>query len=102
METLRIPFGYVRDLPPDTLNRPANWYDVPVIVDPDLKTLGQTESQYAGTVILLREPNEQVLLHELLHLICGGIGITDEDPFGHRLINRLEVALWGLGWRRTP
>ena len=101
VETLRLPFDYVRDLPPNTLNQPARIYDVPVVIDPDLDTLGRFENQYGGVVILLREPNDQVLLHEILHLACGGIGITDEDPHGHRLINKIEVALWATGWRRS-
>jgi hypothetical protein len=101
VETLHIPFDYVRDLPPNTLNRPDRWYDVPVIVKPDLETLGRFETQYAGVAIYLREPNDQVLLHEILHLICGAAGVTEASPHGHTLVNRLEVALWALGWRRS-
>lgn len=101
IETLHMPFDYVRDLPPNTLNQPARWYDVPVYLDPDLETLGKFENMYAGVGIFLREPSDQVLLHEILHLLCGEHGRSDEDPHGHRLVNRIEVALWALGWRRV-
>ena len=101
VETLRLPFDYVRDLPPDTLNQPAQFYEVPVYVDPDLETLGKFENQYASVAIFLRERNDQVLLHEILHLASAGMGRTEEDPHGHRLINRIEVALWATGWRRS-
>lgn len=84
-----------------TKNVGANHVEVEVVYDADLPTLGQHEARYGGHRITLREPDEQVLLHELLHVAlayCPGVR-TEADPYGHEVISRVEVALWETGWR---
>lgn len=70
--------------------------DLTVAVQPDLEVRGVYRSQEG--VIALREWDEQVLLHEILHAV-NLPGATSHDPDNHRTINRIEVALWESGWR---
>jgi hypothetical protein len=104
---LAIPSGYIKDA--DTgLNVGTDPIQVLVRYDPGLPTLGQTSSAPFGpsTVITLREWSEQVFLHELLHVATrpyyeGGYYQAADDPDGHQLVNRIEVALWEAGFRRS-
>lgn len=97
---LRVPLDYETD-PETGLNRGSAYAEVPVEYDPSLPRRGERRVNAFGPCpIVLREPNEQVLLHEILHVVTGGYG-TPEDPHGHRLVNRVEVALWETGWRMT-
>lgn len=86
------------------LNEGTEHIDVPIVIDPDLGPLGEAGFTYDHTrVIRLREWNEQVLLHEILHVVLDPV-ITlgaPEDPYGHNIIARVEVALWESGWRLT-
>ena len=93
--SIRLPFDYERD-EETGLNRGRAHYDVPIVYDPDLPTLGERRIHpYGDCPIVLREWNPQVLLHEMLHVLLDGYVPTSEaDPFGHRAISRVEVALW--------
>lgn len=74
--------------------------DIAVEYDPSLEKRGEYRAPpYGACAIVLREWDEQVFLHELLHVILGCPDPTDEDPYGHRTISRIEVALWETGWR---
>jgi hypothetical protein len=86
------------------LNVGADHIDVPVVIDPALAKRGETQHTYDGKRIVLREWNEQVLLHELLHVALtrvSPLNTVTEDPDDHNVIARLEVALWETGWRLT-
>ena len=98
---VRIPLDYESD-PSTGLNRGRAHVDVPVKYEPDLPTLGERRINAFGPCpIVLREPNEQVLLHEILHVILDGhVSTDDSDPHGHRAVSRVEVALWEAGYRR--
>lgn len=100
VDHLVIPLDYVHDRETQ-LNRGKAYVDVPVEYDPDLPVRGERRVQpYGPCPIVLREPNDQVLLHEILHVVIAGYGRPD-DPHEHRLVNRIEVALWETGWRMT-
>jgi hypothetical protein len=97
-----VPLDFERDLETG-LNRGRGHVVVPIEYDANLPVLGERRvNPYGPCPIVLREWNEQVLLHELLHLILGTSGATPEDPYGHRTVARVEVALWESGWRLIP
>lgn len=84
------------------LNVGVDHISVPVVIDPDLPRRGETKNTYDGLRIVLREWNEQVLLHELLHVALTRVSPLNtvvDDPFDHNVISRVEVALWETGWR---
>ena len=99
---LRVPTDRADNPGGEALNVGARYVDVQVILDPDMALRGECRHGYGGPVIALREWNEQVFLHELLHVATGYaqplIAIT-HPPHGHEVINRIEVALWETGWR---
>lgn len=100
--TFRMPTN--REDNPDgaDLNIGKSHVDVQVILDPDMDGRGECRNGYGGPVIALREWNEQVFLHELLHAITGysqPLLVTTHPPYGHEVIARVEVALWETGWR---
>lgn len=85
------------------LNTGTNHVDVQVILDPDMERKGECRVGYGGPVIALREWDEQVFLHEVLHAVLGythPLVATIYPPHGHEVISRIEVALWETGWRR--
>lgn len=107
--------GFVLRVPTDrepnddgALNRGRNYVDVQVVIQPDLDKRGEHRPGYGGSVIALREWNEQVFLHELLHAATAYSGWWIDpqrqvsDPHGHDVISRIEVALWETGWRYEP
>lgn len=98
---LKIPLN--RKPNPDglNLNVGTEHITVPVWIDPNLTRRGEYAYQYDySRVIRLREWNEQVLLHEILHAVIEPLGLgTPDDPFAHNVISRVEVALWETGWR---
>ena len=104
---LRVPLN--RELNPDgeRLNVGTDHVDVPVVVEPTLGKRGEIRydydyNGYAGRRILLREWNEQVLLHEILHVVLDPVlPVSAADPHNHNVISRIEVALWETGWRWT-
>jgi hypothetical protein len=106
---LTVPTGYETD-PATGLNTGTDLVPVLIRYDPALPTLGQTifgATHGPARVITMREWNEQVFLHELLHVAVGpyfegGYHNTLGDPHGHRLVNRVEVLLWDIGWRLAP
>ena len=72
--------------------------------DLDLPTLGLNGTEYAGGVIRLREWNERVFLHEILHVLlnrwlCKIEGAFDGKPAWEKAVQQVEDALWGMGWR---
>lgn len=84
------------------LNVGVDHIHVPVFIDPGLTQRGETQNTYSGRRIVLREWNEQVLLHELLHVALTRItpmNTVVDDPHDHNIIARIEVALWETGWR---
>lgn len=100
---LRIPLDRNRSPGADRLNEGTNHLDVAIEIDPTLDRRGEVRGlgQPFGeprVVIVLREWNEQVLLHELLHVLPLP-GATDADPHNHDVVSRVEVALWETGWR---
>lgn len=98
--SLIVPMNYRWDAD-EEINRGSAYIEVPVKYEPDLAVRGERRiNPYGDCPIVLREPNEQVLLHEILHVVIEGYGSLD-DPHAHRLINRIEVALWETGWRIT-
>ena len=104
--TIRIPTDRERrDGPITTPNTGVCYVDVQVILDPDMDVLGECRNGYGGPVIALREWNEQVFLHELLHAATAytqPLLTTTYPPHGHEVISRIEVALWETGWRWRP
>lgn len=91
---LNVPLwdGDARD---DELHAPCKAISVSVVIKPDLPILGHLLREHhwdsVETYIVLREWNEQVLLHEVLHVVIGSG--PDDDPHNHRVINAAEVAL---------
>lgn len=85
------PFGF---------NEAAATYEVPVTIDPDLKFAGMTYTEPYGPPkrIVLREWDERVLLHEVLHCLLDGFELT------HQAIATAEVGLRLAGYSRisTP
>lgn len=100
---LRVPTDRV--LPCNGLNIGTQHVEVEIRIDPTLDSLGEHQSAYGRDIIRLREWNEQVLLHELLHVAVSRSPWWHDpqrkvsDPNGHDLIARIEVALWETGWR---
>ena len=108
--SLRVPLNREPNPDGDGLNVGVEHVEVHVRIDPDCETLGKATWEYAYDhrlfpVITLREPNEQVLLHELLHIALVQVPADRltalNDPHGHDIISRIEVALWETGWRRV-
>ena len=100
--TIRVPTNRVDNPGGEALNVGTQHVDVQVILDPDMSMLGECRQGYGGPVIALREWNEQVFLHELLHVATGyaqPLIVTTHPPHGHEVISRVEVALWETGWR---
>lgn len=63
---------------------------IPVMVDPNLDHPGKSSRD----AIWVRDLGDTAaLMHELLHILLWDVGITEEDPHGHELVNDLEVAL---------
>lgn len=104
VERLRVPTDRLLPNPGERLNIGVQHVDVEVVIESGLSTLGKHESFYGGDRITLREWNEQVFLHELLHVVLDRAGLTrtDDDPHLHNIISRVEVALWETGWRLSP
>ena len=99
---LRVPLNRRLERADDTLNVGTEHIEVPVVIQPDLSRHGEYGYAYDySRVIRLREWNEQVLLHEILHVVIDPLGLADpiHDPEGHNVVARVEVALWETGWR---
>jgi len=100
--TLRVPVDRVPNDDGVALNVGTQHIDVRVIADPTMEGRGETRHGFDGPVIALREWNEQVFLHELLHVVTGyaqPLLSATHPPHGHDVISRIEVALWETGWR---
>lgn len=95
-----VPMDYENDASTG-MNRGRSYCEVPIEYDPGLPSAGMRRiNPYGPCPIVLREWNEQVFLHELLHvLLDGSVPTSNLDPHGHRTISRVEVALWESGWR---
>lgn len=97
--TLQVPLWIeTHDYQPGAMRSPKRHITVPVVLWPDLDVKGTVvrEHGYATTetFIVLQEWDEQVLLHELLHVVLGHILLTGDDPEGrHDVIGAVEVAL---------
>ena len=79
-------------------------WKIHILYDPDLPTLGLTDTEYAGGVIRLREWNERVFLHEILHVLLNRWlskieGEFDGKPAWEKAVQQVEDALWDMGWR---
>lgn len=86
--------------------------NIEVVHDPELEHRGILRSTaVCGREIALREYDERVLLHEVLHRLIHtnpdqGVGFIGE-PFPlttdeqERLVAHLERGLWEMGWRWT-
>lgn len=76
---------------------------VPIVIDPNLSTLGEAgwDNGYSisGRVIRLRQWDEQVLLHEVLHCLLDELIPYEVDGLSHKVINAVEVGLTTAGWR---
>lgn len=104
MKTLRVPLGRVSNPNGDRLNQGCEYVDVPVVIDSTLDVLGMTKrvpnNSSIDFTIILREWNEQVLLHELLHIMLDHrVPASVGDPYRHDVISAVEVGLWETGWR---
>lgn len=89
----------------DGLNHAGRIQVVPVVIDPGLEPRGEARTNPYGApqTIVLRESNEQVLLHEVLHLIVDDALGGDGDSHHHSLVTALEVGLTTAGYRlETP
>lgn len=84
--------------------------DVRVEYHPGLSVLGLMgsytyEGDFAPLVIRLREWNERVFLHELLHLLVGYPHLFETSeplpnyPLTEWMVGVIEDGLWDLGWR---
>lgn len=100
-KVLRVPLDRVLNPDGQVVNRGQDYIDVPVVIDPNLSRLGEYGYTFDyRRVIYLREWNEQVLLHELMHVVLDPLLLgTEDDPYFHNVIARVEVALWETGWR---
>jgi hypothetical protein len=91
-----------RDPRPDSdgFNQAQRIQVVPVVIDPTLEPRGEARTNPYGPpqTIVLREWNEQVLLHEVLHLIVGAVIGGNPDDHHHPLVTALEVGLTTAGW----
>lgn len=90
----------------DGWNVPTDEYTLPVRYDPAMPTRGELHQQHDFNgvwwprTILLREWDERVLLHEVLHVLLNGrVTLTEDDPDGHGVIAHVETALILAGWR---
>lgn len=110
--TVRVPLDRNRDNDGQRPNVGERHVEVRVILDPEMEKLGECRwdvPTYTGNAptIALREWNEQVFLHELLHVATGHSAWWSDpqrqinDPEGHDVISRIEVALWETGWRQA-
>lgn len=102
---LRVPGNRVSGNAVD-LNVGTEHRAVPVELDPGLDPLGECRwdvPTYTGNGprIVLREWNEQVFLHELLHVVLDPV-LPPSLDHGHDVISRVEVALWETRWRYRP
>ncbi len=99
---LRIPTNRALNSDDEALNVGVDYIDVEIRIDPNYPLRGEHIPAYGGDIIFLRESNEQVLLHEILHVALRNVPEirTEKDPHGHNIISRIEVALWETGWRR--
>lgn len=87
----------------DGMWRPKAPFDVPIVYDSTLDGPGMVENAYGHTQIILREWNEQVLLHEVLHILLGSlIPARVGDEFGHLSLTPVEASLFHAGWRFRP
>lgn len=102
LTNIRVPLDYERHGKPEELNRGADYRDVEVRIDPDIGARAEYRSVYGETAVVLREWNEQVLLHELIHVALSRVARADDDPLHHNIVSRIEVALWETGWRFRP
>lgn len=77
--------------------------DCRVVFDSRLEHRGIVRNAVGTREIALREYDERVLLHEVLHrIIQTGNSVWVYDVEGHeRLVQRLERGLWAMGWRWT-
>lgn len=96
-------------LSPDdgTKHHSTEWHTVPVVIDAGLAGRGiYTYAHDWSRVIVLRDPDQQVLLHEALHAFVdpivppAGEGDANRNSLNHQIINMIEVGLWESGWRR--
>lgn len=88
-----------RDYRPDEVRKATRSRRVPVVIWGDLTQRGAVVHDYSFDYtlfswVVLREWDEQVLLHELLHIVLmpflpGGAS----DQSGHNVIGSIEVAL---------
>lgn len=101
VEAITLPAGYASD--GYGFNKPTGLYEVPVVTDPNLPVRGETRTNPYGPpkTIVLREWDERVLLHEVLHVLLDG-HIPHDGNHGHPIINRLEVGLMAAGYARKP
>ena len=102
--TLRMPTDRADNADGTSLNAGRDYVDVQVILDPGMDKRGECRHGYGGPVIALREWDEQVFLHELLHAATGWVQpplVETYPPHGHDVLSRIEVALWETGWRLT-
>lgn len=107
---LRVPTDRVLPNDGSVLNVGRDHNAVSVLLDPEMSLRGETRYDYdynGGLLptIALREWNEQVFLHELLHVAtaqCQPLLTTTYPPHGHDVISRIEVVLWETGWRWHP
>lgn len=95
--TLRVPTGIVSNK--DGLNEATRYVEVPVIIDPTMTRRGEVRRGFSGQVIALREWDEQVLLHEALHVALGWVQPPLSPEQEHPVVCQVEVALWEMGWR---
>jgi hypothetical protein len=86
-------------------------YDCPVLIDTDCAYRGLVtwDFDYNGNaiapVIRLREYNERVLLHELLHVLVGldpSRVAPPSHPSHEALVRHITRGLWDAGWRLEP
>lgn len=99
--SVRVPLNRAENPTGEALNVGTGHVDIPIAIDPDMPERGKYDYTYDGSrVIRLREWNEQVFLHELLHAALDRVVLkSDFDPHGHDVIAQAEVALWETGWR---
>ena len=88
---------------PDGLNRPVEPREWPIQIDPNLGPRGEYQNVYGSSAIVLREWNEQVLLHEVLHVLLDPLTRRQEgDGYNHRVVAPVEASLFHAGWRFRP
>lgn len=104
---MKFPFPFYLDAP---------GLDIRVVLDPHLEHRGIVRNtgnpaipSEGGREIALLEPDERVLLHEVLHRLVQtgpdyGFGFDGEvGPLSleqeERLVQHVERGLWEMGWR---